>query len=153
PTAVLYQCDLAASQYGLALVHFGQRRSEKGLAALRKAQEIRERLAAEHPEVTRLAVDLGQTYRTLGEQSRPAKGRFEWTDRAIRILEPVFKKEPKHRGVRNGLSWTYFGRATALTGLGKSQKALEDWQRLDAFPEIKAQPSVRVMHARTLAEL
>jgi serine/threonine-protein kinase len=168
PSVVKYQGDLADTWFGLGVLQLlegqrlegeaGRKRHQEGWDSLTRARVLRERLAAGHPGVARLAAELGTTYEVLGSWvlgNRPPadKARLVWFSKAVGVLEPVVAKEPRHGLARAALCRAYIGRARSQDGLGQHDEAMKDWKRLESFPETQSLVRVRLPYALTLAHL
>jgi tetratricopeptide (TPR) repeat protein len=127
---------------------------EAARASYDKARKGQERLASDHPEVSKYQTSLAGTYVNLGnlagQQAKPAQG-LVWYGRAIPLLEAVALADPKNPAARPFLRNAHMGRAGAFDKLSRHADAAKDWDRaleLDAGP---SRPYLRVQRALSLA--
>jgi serine/threonine protein kinase/tetratricopeptide (TPR) repeat protein len=130
PRVPAYRQDLAKSYNNLGLWLVERRRLGEAEAAHREALTIRERLTADFPDVPEYTAELGNSYKNfaalLMEQGEHQAG-LAWCARAIGVLEPVWRKEPRMVSVRRSLRDTHQCRAEALDRMHRHGEAVSDW--------------------------
>jgi hypothetical protein len=77
----------------------------------------------------------------------------DWYAKAIRILEPVWRREPRLNAARRYLRNSHWGRARAWTRLGRHAEALPEWDRTLELEAGALRNSFRLQRALTLAHL
>jgi len=152
PRSINYQSDLAGTYADLGRVFFQMGDRKEARAMELKSLAMRERLAAQHPLITRFLVELGKSYRSLGDQSSAYQTRHDWYSKAIVALSRVLEQEPKHFEAQNQLAHCYLWRAHALNRLGRYGDAANDWEQ---WTELGRTPGRLVLlhHSETLVRL
>jgi tetratricopeptide (TPR) repeat protein len=160
PNVPHYRLELAEIHNNLGVLLLGFLNNPTGAKEqFREALNIEEDLVAKFKTENEYAVNLAMTYRNMGllmtatHQEEAALG---WFGNAIAKLEPVSKEEPTRSDVRESLRYAHWGRAEALTRLGRHAEALKDWDRtleLDDGQNRLKSFSLRFQHALTLARL
>jgi serine/threonine protein kinase len=129
PSVPRYRQDLASCFNNLAIVLEDLGQLKEAEAALRQAIAIREKLVQDFSEVLDHAVTLGSNYDNLSgllrDHGRVAAS-LEWSDKAVRILQPVVARESRHDFARDCLRTSHAGRARALDRLGRHAEAARD---------------------------
>jgi tetratricopeptide (TPR) repeat protein len=131
PGEITPQAALANSYNILGLFFYEQEdRVARAETALNRARVLRAKLAADYPEVLEYARDLGGSYCNLGLLNFKA-GKYEaalaWYNKGRDLLDATLNKSRQYPNVRFFLRNVYWGRARALTRLGRHQEALKDW--------------------------
>jgi len=116
----------------------------------RQALTIQEKLVADFPAVTAYRVELSTGYRNFGHvtgsRGKPADS-AEWYAKAIRILTPIYEREPRDVRVRMFLRNGHAGRARALDRLQQFAKAIPDWDKAIELSPTAQQPGLRAPRA------
>jgi tetratricopeptide (TPR) repeat protein len=76
---------------------------------------------------------------------------LEWYSRAVAVLEPVHRAEPKLVTPRRFLRSSHWSRAETLVRLGRPAEALADWERALVLDDGSARPELRLGRAHALA--
>jgi tetratricopeptide (TPR) repeat protein len=123
--------DVAGACTQLAFAH-QQASPDRAAAAFREAQEINEKLIANHPRVASYAVSLGGTYCNTGNLVRKggkAEPALEWYDKAVRTLKAVVEADPANARGKLFLRNSHWGRALSLEQLQRHGDAVADWDQ------------------------
>ncbi|SRR5258708_2121744 len=116
----------------------------------RQALAIREKLAADFPAVPAYQIRLGGSYKTYGNFVRDCGRTSEslgWFDKAIAILAPVHRAEPRDLLATQFLRYSHEGRARAYDALTKHAEAVKDWDRAIELSPLGEQPAYRASRA------
>jgi serine/threonine-protein kinase len=154
PQVPRYRYELALSHMNLGniLPHLG--RPTEAESAYHQAVRELTRLTAEQPQVPSYAVSLGGNYCNFGgllrERSQPAEA-LEWYGKALATLGQAQQRLGRDVTARQYLRNSYWGRALALTQLGRYQEALADWDRALDLDEGPDRPTLCLGRAVTLA--
>jgi serine/threonine-protein kinase len=120
--------------------------------ALASQKELAERL----PERIEITADLGGSEVDRGNfakhKGEPSEA-IGWFTSAVKTLESVLGREPRHGKTRHFLELAYEGRAECLTALGRDEEALNDWDRALQFGRDPPPQARRLARAATLARL
>jgi tetratricopeptide (TPR) repeat protein len=131
PDAAEHRADLAALLTNLGPMLGEMGRAEEGMAHLRRAYDLRAKLAADQPAVTAYRTGLGNTAYQIGHQLQarvPAEA-LPWFDKAVAALGPVVKQDATQTLARNALRQASWERAEALGKLNRYAEAVADWRR------------------------
>jgi serine/threonine-protein kinase len=132
PDIPQYLGDLAATWNDFGLLQQAAGRLEQAESAFAKALVAWEKLAQARDVAAEHAIGLGVTCRNQGDVVRDrgdAAAALEWYARAIRTLEPECRSQRRPTEAREALRNAYWGRAEALTRLGRYDDALKDWDQ------------------------
>jgi tetratricopeptide (TPR) repeat protein len=127
-----YRRALAGSHHNLGNLLVGRGKHQEAEAAYRAALRERARLAADHPQVPGFAVDLAGSYCSFGHLLKEG-GKWEqtlnWYGKAITCLEATRRALGDDPTARQYLFYSHWGRAEALSRLGRYADAAPDWDR------------------------
>jgi serine/threonine protein kinase/tetratricopeptide (TPR) repeat protein len=147
--------ELAGSHHnlGAALQEIGKRGDAR--TAYEKAVEIRESLVTDFPGIPLYAVDLAGTYKDLGQLIGDEKieESLPWLDKAVDILERVYRQDPRFVKAREVLCLARWSRAMSLCGLDRFQEALQDWDRAIEVDDGQYQVPLRMRRISNLLNL
>jgi tetratricopeptide (TPR) repeat protein len=111
-------------------------------------------LTRSHPEVGSYRADLAGTYVNLGNltyvQGRPADA-LDWYAKGITMLRQVLDTNPQLAISRLFLRNAYWGRASALTQLGRHAEAAKDWAHAAELGQGGMKTFLRLRRALSLA--
>ncbi len=135
PAIPKYRSGLASihSSLGLRLARLRQRKQAE--AEHRAAIAIQQKLVTEFPDVSAHAMALAGSYCNLGHlvsDDSPGDA-LPWYDRAIAVLAPLVRKEPKLVLAQHFLRNSLTGRAAALDELERYDDAARDWARASSL--------------------
>ena len=149
-----YQADLAASQNDVGLVLQAAGRPREAEAAFRKAIAAWEKLTSVANPAAEHLIGLGTSCQNLGDLIRDrgdSADALDWYARALQALEPESHGGAHPAGARDALRNTYWGRADALTRLGRHKQALADWDRAIALADPKSRGWFQLFRLAALA--
>ncbi len=131
PTVPRFADQAARADTMLAPLYRESGRYDRAETAYRDAAARWEGLARSHPAIGHFAVNLGQTYYSLGslqalKRLRPADA-LPWYDRALATLDPVLKRDGSDPAARKVVFMAHHGRAVALGLLGRHAESLPAW--------------------------
>jgi tetratricopeptide (TPR) repeat protein len=145
-----FRHDRAISHSQLGLLLNDRRRSAEAEDEYRQAIALFEQLVAEVPAARQYSLDLGGTCCNLGH-ALVASGRtedaLEWYHKAIQVLSGAVEKDRQSETARRFLRNSHYGRAKALSVLGRYPKALADWEQAVLLSAEKDRPAIRVGQA------
>lgn len=156
PDVPSFQSALAAGCNNLGHLLNAAQRPVEAKAAYQKTLEIRERLTRDYPKVFSYALELGGTYTNMADLVRDAgapQGALPWYARALQTLEAQLQQQPRHTEARQWLRNTFWGRAEALSRLGRHAQALGDWDRALAADDGSRRDDLELSRAACLARL
>jgi hypothetical protein len=155
PEDLTPQVALAKSYNFLGLFFYEQEnQATKAEAALNRARVVRAKLAGDYPEVLDYARDLGGSYCNLGLLDFKAgkyEAAFAWYNKGRDQLEATLKKSRQYPYVQLFLRNVYWGRARALTRLGRHAEALKNWDLAQAQDNGSGKTWFQIGRAWTLA--
>jgi tetratricopeptide (TPR) repeat protein len=155
PHEIAPQVALAKSFNLLGLFFHNQENgAAKAKTALDRARAIRKKLAGDFPLVLEYARDLGGSYCNLGLVAHKAEKRqaaVDWYNKGQVCLDKVLKKDPRYPYASLFLRNVHWGRARALTRLGRHADALKDWDRALALDTGPTRNWILIGRAQTLA--
>jgi serine/threonine-protein kinase len=131
-------------------------RADRAAEIYRQEEQMQEQMVAAHPGVSAYAVTLAGMYCDHGSlvrdrgSPREALALFE---RAVRLLDPVRRRDPKDSRAARFLRNTHWGRARAYEGLGEHRQALADWDEAVRQAEGIARPKLRLLRVHCLARV
>jgi serine/threonine-protein kinase len=140
PEVVAYRADLASTWGNLGLVQSGTGKPAEAITSLSRARGLYWALTKAHPAVSAYRVNLAGTCNNLGLLLSETGKKVEALERfaeAIDLLTAEGQRKPAHPSARSFLRNSHWGRAEALTALGRHHDALPDWERalaLDSGP-------------------
>jgi serine/threonine-protein kinase len=160
-----YRKLLADTLMNLAIVYGETGHLDRCERTHRRAVDIQAALARAHPGFPEYALDLGSSYVNLGNLMR-GRGRLaeacDWYTRAVERLAAFLRTQPQDADTRESLIGAHGGRAAALSRLGRSAEAAEDWKRVGELEPKGAGGTGRLFraefwmgardHARAVAE-
>jgi serine/threonine protein kinase/predicted RNA polymerase sigma factor len=153
PAVPTYRQDLASSHTNLGLLLNDLRKWPEAEAETRRALALKERLVADFPTVPAYAVALGGSYCNVGvllrDGGQPAPA-LEWFAKAIGVLQQALDRTPDVTA-RQFLLNSHWGRAVALSRLGRHAEAVQDWDRAIALDEGPMRLTYCLGRALTLA--
>jgi tetratricopeptide (TPR) repeat protein len=118
----------------------------------RQALAIREKLAADFPDVPQYQIDLGGICCNLGhlvrDSGRPSDS-LPWFEKAIRTLSVVYEKERQLVEAKEFLRNSHAGRASAHDRLHKLSEAVKDWDKAIELTPKAEQATYRIARAAT----
>jgi tetratricopeptide (TPR) repeat protein len=154
PAQPIYTSKLARWRTGLGLLYATIGKVENAEAAYREALAVAGKQVRKHADRLDDAVTLGRICLNLGNLHRDGRGQaaLDWYKKAVRTLERVLTRDPKHAQGKRILRHVCRSRAITLTRLERHAEALADWDRLMELEEI-SKPGTRWQRARTLARL
>jgi serine/threonine-protein kinase len=120
-----------------------------------KARAILEKLVHDNPTMRDFAADLGRTYWNMGQLLRDTgrpKEALGWYGKAIETLQAALARAGKDLWTEEFLRSAYWGRARALTKLGRDEEAEKDWQEALQRDSSPAREKTRVERAYGLAD-
>jgi serine/threonine protein kinase/tetratricopeptide (TPR) repeat protein len=154
PDIPQYQDDLAASRNDFGLLQQTTGHAREAEAQFRQAVEVWEKLATVAQPAPEHVIGYGISSRNLGDVIRdrddPAAA-LDWYARAVRILEPESRGERRPMEAREALCNAYWGRAEALTRLGRHDEALRDWDHAIVLADTKSRSWFQLYRLATLA--
>src|SRR5262249_35949722 len=121
-----------------------------------QALVIQEKLVAGHPNVLPYQIDLAGTSVNLGNLVRDSGKSLDsltWYAKAIPLLQAVRQRQPNNAIARQYLCNAHWGRARALTNLGRHAETLTDWDRTLELETGSQRDLFRLPRALTLAHL
>ena len=150
PSVPLYRQELARGYSNLGVIRHDLGRPGPAQEAYEKSAGIYERLIADFPDVPGHAIELAGTYTNLGRLigDRGQKdASLPWLAKAIQILEPAHRRDPRVAKVRETLVVSHWARAMTLAGLGRFEPALADWDRAIELDDGRHHISLRIKRA------
>jgi tetratricopeptide (TPR) repeat protein len=132
PDVTAYQQELATRPANLVdlIPDPGQRDAAR--VEYETARDLQKKLVEQYPAVPEYKIALGGTYCKLGnlvrDSGKPAES-LEWFDKAIALLEPVHRAEPRDVTAMQVLRNSHRGRARAYDLLRKFNEAAADWDK------------------------
>jgi serine/threonine-protein kinase len=154
PALLAYRVNLATTWDTLARFLQDRGRPKEAAEAFQEVVKLSEALRRDYPADRQHALDLGGAQCNLGwllsKANSPAEG-LAWFSRAIATLGEWLVREPRQATSRQFLRNAHWGRADALTRLGRHAEAVQDWDRaieLDTGPDRK---ELRLQRALSLA--
>jgi serine/threonine protein kinase/tetratricopeptide (TPR) repeat protein len=127
-----YKESVAGYRSNLGLMLDRQGKREEAEQQYRMAMAICEKLAADCPANPKNQIHLGMIYgnfANLVRNSGRANESFAWLDKAIVVLTPVHRAEPRNVYAKLALHNCYVGRARANDSMTKHADAVKDWDR------------------------
>jgi serine/threonine-protein kinase len=135
-----YQNDLARTYNHLGIVLYALGKREEALKQYHQSRDLKQKLVNAHPEVRGYQVDLAATCCNLGHLLRDTgkpRDSLSHFDQAVKLLHAVRQDEPNQPTARRFLRNSHWGRAQALTLVGRHREAAADWDQallLDTGP-------------------
>jgi tetratricopeptide (TPR) repeat protein len=147
--------ELAVSHNSLGLVLEDLGQWPAAEQAYRRALDIQEKLVAEVPNVSEYRLDLAGTRVNFGHlltKQGQGQNSLVWFAKAIAMLEPMVKGDPRLVVERQFLRNAHLRRAEALAQLGRHADAVKEWDRvLEINAETHLQSFIRLQRALSLA--
>jgi eukaryotic-like serine/threonine-protein kinase len=142
PTQVEYKKRLAFTHDKTGLVLDEQEKRDEAQVEYRAALDLQQRLAEQFPDVWAYKASLGDTFndyaRCLFNDGKPAES-LQWFDSAIRILAPVYEKNPRNFSAKKSLTISYMNRFIVRKCLGEYEAALADITKVIEIEPAKAE--------------
>jgi serine/threonine protein kinase/tetratricopeptide (TPR) repeat protein len=152
PTVGDYKQTLSYGCSHLGAVLEKLNRDEEAMAICREGLELRRQLVEDFPHVLQYAVDLGSGHNSLalvlGRNNFHEEAVAEYA-KAMTVLEPLVKKNPRHGPARNALRTALAGSGVFREKLGRYTEAAQDYTKalaLDQTPNA-IQDELRVRRA------
>jgi eukaryotic-like serine/threonine-protein kinase len=148
-----YQRALGEAHHNLATVLGERGRLLEAAAEHRAALDVRSRLAHDYPVVTAHGVRLGESLCGFGEvvlKLGSATKALPLFQRARDVLTPIYERERTSLTARRVYRDALWGRAKALTQLGRDAEAAPDWLLAGVLSPEADQPAFRLWHAASL---
>jgi serine/threonine-protein kinase len=132
PQQPKYPISLAMNYNQLGTLLHQTNRPQLAEPEFRKARQLVEPLVRKHPDIPEVATVLAHSYFCLALliQQQKKQEAITLCTRAIILLEPFLKKEPRNHSVRRALLGTYGLRATLFKASHRHVAALADLKRL-----------------------
>jgi serine/threonine protein kinase/tetratricopeptide (TPR) repeat protein len=148
-----YQDKLAAAYSNLGAIQ-NELREPAARQSLERARDLYEGLAARHRAALNFRVDLAATYCNLGiaisATGEPQESLASYA-KAIRLLEAVVRREPRHPFARAFLSNAHEGRGEALARLGRHAASAAALRRAADLETGQSRAALRARCALALA--
>jgi tetratricopeptide (TPR) repeat protein len=119
------------------LVHRDTNRLDQSLESFQRSLRLRDDLIREYPTVHQYVADHASSGTNIGVVLRmkgDAAGAVTWLDQAVRALDQLLEREPRHATARRQLGQTIWSRALTRTELGRYQDAMADYDRALGLP-------------------
>jgi serine/threonine-protein kinase len=132
PEVTAYQLRQALFHRNLGEVYLRTGRIAQAEASLKEALASRQKLAATHPERLEYVAFVGSSDSSLGalaQHQGDLLAAVGWYERSIAILEDALRREPRHMLSRLFLMRAFWGRAEAVSRLGRHIEAIADYDR------------------------
>lgn len=162
PTVPAYRQNLAGSHFSLGSTLLNNPDKEAEAAEqYRQALAIQEKLATAFPAEPAYQIELGASYCNYGILVRDggrASESLYWFDKAIAMLTPVHRAEPRDVTTQQFLRNSHANRAGAYDALKKHADAVHDWDRAVELsppgerPEMRASRATSRLQAGMVAE-
>jgi serine/threonine-protein kinase len=165
PEITSYQMYQALFHRNLGETYLRMGRLAQAEASLKAALARREKLAAAHPERLEYVAYVGSSETSLGalaERRGDPAAALGWYGRSIALLDDALRREPRHMLSRLFLERAFWGRAEALSRLGRHAEAIADCDRALGLDDGSEGDQIRLDraivlaragdHARSLAE-
>jgi tetratricopeptide (TPR) repeat protein len=146
PTVPRYEEALAYTHNNLGILFTDLGQREAAQAELEKGIAGKKHLAEKYPTFPAYQVSLGGSYCELAQWFRKGSRAMEcltWCDKAIAVLTPVYRAEPRDITARRYLDSSYQNRALVYVALGKYADALPDWDKALELTSPEVQPKIR----------
>jgi tetratricopeptide (TPR) repeat protein len=118
------------------------------------ANSVRRAVTDGYERVIAFAIDLGGTYRNMGNLNRErgqVQASLEWYNRAAQVIEVALERSPRHAAGRKALRNVFWSRAVALDNLGRHVEAVADWEHAIEFDSGGRRNYFRILRALSLA--
>jgi serine/threonine-protein kinase len=156
PALPAYRANLSATYDTLAQFLRDRGRPAEAEEAFQETVRLEEALHRDYPTVREHALHLGGAQCNLAnlvrDSGRPADS-LTWYARAVTTLGAVLAREPRQAMARRFLRNAHWGRADALTRLGRHAEALKDWERAAELEGGPQRGWFRLQRALALARL
>jgi tetratricopeptide (TPR) repeat protein len=156
PALPAYRANLADTSGNLAQLLDAGGRAAEAEEAFKETVKLEEALSRDYPALRHHAVNLGGTQCNLGNLLSKTGRRADslaWYARAIATLAAVLDRQPRQATARLFLRNAHWGRADALTHLGRHAEAVKDWDRVIALDAGPNRTRFRLQRALALARL
>lgn len=156
PDAVHHQKRLAQTHNNLGLFYARNNEHAKAEAAYQQSLALNEAILRDHPKVVLFMVEVGGSYSNMASHvrnSRSPEESLEWSARAIRILEPALKQDPRDLYARLYLFDAHLGRGLALVRLGRHEEAAKDWRESIVLSAGQSHINMRLYRPPALARV
>ncbi len=157
PDVVELQKTMAETYNNLGLFYTRDRQHDKAEAAYKQSLALNEAILHDHPKVVEYLVDVGGSYTNMATHVRRTRGSpaesLEWSAKAIRLLEPVLRQDPRDVHVRMILFDVFMGRGQALLQMNRPEEARKDWRKMVELSAGQSHINMRLFRPAPLARL